>query len=61
VQLNAVSVVRGVATQGRNVNPVDNCCYQHVRGYRLEYSIDCVNFQTVKDAAGNDKVYRLPW
>ena len=56
VQLNGVSVIRGIATQGRHVNPADLCCYQHVTKYRLMYSLDCVNYETVKDRNGNDKV-----
>ena len=56
VTLNAPSLVRGVATQGRHVNPNDQCCYQYVKKYRVMYSLDCVNFETVKDRNGNDKV-----
>ena len=56
VQLSANSVVRGVATQGRHVNPQDGCCYQKVTKYRVMYSVDCTNFDTVKDAQGNDIV-----
>ena len=56
VQLDAPSIVRGVATQGRHVNPNDLCCYQHVTRYRVMYSLDCVNFDTVKDNSGNEMV-----
>ncbi|XP_045208433.1 uncharacterized protein LOC123560270 isoform X2 [Mercenaria mercenaria] len=57
VQLNAPSIVRGVATQGRHVNPNDLCCYQYVKKYRVMYSLDCVNFDTVKDKTGSDMIF----
>ena len=38
------------------MNPNDQCCYQYVKKYRVMYSLDCVNFETVKDRNGNDKV-----
>ncbi|KAL4228810.1 Milk fat globule-EGF factor 8 protein [Mactra antiquata] len=57
VQLNAPSIVRGVATQGRHVNPNDLCCYQYVSKYKVMYSVDCMNFETVKDQNGNDKIF----
>ena len=54
--LNSPTLVRGVATQGRHVNRNDLCCYQFVKKYKIMYSLDCVNFETVKDQQGNDIV-----
>lgn len=57
VMLNSPTLVRGVATQGRHVNRNDLCCYQFVKKYKIMYSLDCVNFETVKDQQGNDIIF----
>jgi hypothetical protein len=55
-EFNSVSVIRGVVTQGRNVNTQDRCCHQKVTKYKVQYSVDGVTYQTVKDHNGNDVV-----
>ena len=57
--LNSPTLVRGIATQGRHVNRNDLCCYQYVKKYKIMYSMDCVNYETVKDQQGNDMVSRI--
>ncbi|XP_048775202.2 uncharacterized protein LOC125679781 [Ostrea edulis] len=53
VQLNSQSVIRGVVTQGRNIDAISQCCNEHVTKYTVEYSVDGVNFESVKDSNGN--------
>ena len=50
--LNSVSIVYGVVTQGR-MYPHGN---QRVTSYTVQYSMDCVKFDTVKNDSGNDMV-----
>jgi hypothetical protein len=50
------SLVRGVVTQGRHLNPLTLCCVQRVTEYKVSYSNDGRNWDTVKDASGKDMV-----
>ncbi|KAK3107420.1 hypothetical protein FSP39_014196 [Pinctada imbricata] len=56
-QLKSFSTIRGVITQGRNVNPQDGCCKEKVTKYKVSYSVDGTTYKTVKDGNGNDIVY----
>lgn len=53
MQFNSQSIVRGVVTQGRNIDFHTQCCFEHVTRYTVEYSVDGVHFDPVKDSNGN--------
>lgn len=57
VELNKVSTVRGVVTQGRNVDLITHCCNERVTKFAVSYSIDGVKYEFVKDPQGNKQVY----
>lgn len=57
VQFNSQSIVRGVITQGRNIDFHTQCCFEHVTKYTVEYSVDGVHFDPVKDSNGNPIVF----
>ena len=57
VELNKVSTVRGVVTQGRNVDLITHCCNERVTKFSVSYSIDGVKYEFVKDPQGNKQVY----
>ncbi|XP_022321816.2 uncharacterized protein LOC111123645 [Crassostrea virginica] len=57
VQFNSQSIIRGVITQGRNIDVKSQCCEEHVTRYTVEYSVDGVHFDPVKDSNGNTVVY----
>lgn len=40
-------------TQGRNIDFHTQCCFEHVTKYTVEYSVDGVHFDPVKDSNGN--------
>ena len=50
------SLVRGVATQGRHLDPNTLCCVQRVSEYKVGYSNDGVTWTMLQDARGNDLV-----
>lgn len=50
------SLVRGVATQGRHVDPNTLCCVQRVTEYKVGYSNDGKTWTMIQDANGNDVV-----
>jgi len=53
-----VSVVQAIQTQGRASSTFDRWVYT----YRVKYSQDCVTFNSLLDANGNNKVRRcLEW
>ena len=56
VELLRPSLVRGIVTQGRHVNPLTLCCVQRVTQYKVMWSKDGVNWNIVQDSQGNDKV-----
>lgn len=51
------SLVRGIVTQGRHVNPLTLCCVQRVTQYKVMWSKDGVNWNIVQDSQGNDKMF----
>lgn len=51
-----MSVIRGVVTQGRNINQQDHCCFERVTKYKIFTSVDGQLFEAVKDSAGNEQV-----
>ncbi|OWF47671.1 uncharacterized protein LOC110454060 isoform X2 [Mizuhopecten yessoensis] len=55
-ELAKVSTVRGMVTQGQNVNPKDNCCSQKVSSYRVGYSVDGTTWVMVKNGP-NDMIF----
>lgn len=57
VELNKVSTVRGVVTQGRNVDLITHCCNERVTKFTVSYSIDGVKYEPVKDPQGNKQVF----
>lgn len=56
-ELNSMSVLRGVVTQGRNINQQDHCCFERVTKYKIFTSVDGQLFEAVKDSAGNEQIF----
>jgi len=54
--MNWLTIVHGITTQGRHVNPDTSCCAEWVTKYIVRYSLDGQTWDTVKDANGNAKV-----
>ncbi|XP_052804623.1 uncharacterized protein LOC128234426 [Mya arenaria] len=57
VKMNWLTIVHGVTTQGRHVNPSTGCCAEWTTGYKVLYSDDGHTWNTVKDANGQDQVF----
>ena len=49
MELNWLSIIQGVVTQGRHVNPDTGCCKEWTTKYTLHYSADGRNWETVKE------------
>lgn len=58
VEFMRPSLVRGVVTQGRHLNPLTLCCVQRVTEYKVSYSNDGINWKFVQDASGHDKLFQ---
>ena len=56
MELGRPSLVKGIVTQGRHVNPRTLCCIQRVTQYKVMWSKDGVNWNTIQDQQGNDLV-----
>ena len=48
--------MKGIVTQGRHVNPRTLCCIQRVTQYKVMWSKDGVNWNTMQDQQGKDLV-----
>ncbi|CAG2203922.1 unnamed protein product [Mytilus edulis] len=57
VELNKVSTIRGVVTQGRNVDIVTHCCHERVTKFAVSYSIDGTKYEFIKDPQGNKQEF----
>jgi len=53
--MNWLTVVHGITTQGRHVDS-GGCCAEWTTSYTVQYSQDGAHWDTIKDAAGQDKV-----
>lgn len=51
------SLVRGVVTQGRHLNPLTLCCIQRTTAYKVSWSNDGVTWKFVQKN-GQDVVHR---
>ena len=56
VEFMRPSLVRGVVTQGRHLNPLTLCCVQRTTEFKVSYSIDGKTWIMIKDQNGKDKV-----
>lgn len=53
------SLVRGVATQGRHLDPNTLCCVQRTTEYKVSYSNDGKTWTFLQNKNGNDIVRQL--
>ena len=56
MELGRPSLVKGIVTQGRHVNPRTLCCIQRVTQYKVMWSKDGINWNTIQDQQGIDLV-----
>ncbi|KAH3868490.1 hypothetical protein DPMN_031640 [Dreissena polymorpha] len=56
VELLRPSLIRGVVTQGRHVDPLTLCCVQRTTSYKVSYSNDGNTWTFIQDSNKNDLV-----
>ncbi|XP_045208431.2 uncharacterized protein LOC123560269 [Mercenaria mercenaria] len=57
VKMNWLTIITGITTQGRHVNPSTGCCQEWVTRYKIQHSIDGLTWETVKDKSGQQKIF----
>lgn len=58
VELMRPSLVRGVVTQGRHLDPLTLCCVQRITEYKVSWSLDGIHWNMVQDNYGNDMMFK---